>query len=143
MKVKFPPQQLRDTIRSFLRILSSLNPNPQNYLTDAEINLLAEFLLLPPKYEFYLFSKVPKKKVRENLLSIGWKLSAESMNQKLYSLIDKQYLYRDEDNVIYLSKYLKHQTKHLLDKLNSQQDFNILITFLPPPSQDETRSKVT
>ena len=138
MKIKFPPQPKREIVRSFLRLLSSLNPKPQNYLTDAEINLLAEFLILPSKYEFYLFSKVPKKRVRETLESIGWKLSPESMNQKLYSLIDKEYLYRDDDNIIYLSKYLKHQTKNLLSRLDEQKDFNILISFTPSP--DEARS---
>lgn len=129
MKVNFKEGHLREIFRRFFRILNAAQPDPKNYLTDAEINLLAEFASLPPKYEFHRFSHIAKKKVQERLKEeAGWKVSMPSINAKIYSLIEKDILWRDEDSVIYFKKYLKQLIKTITQSVNSNQPYHILFT---------------
>lgn len=89
----------KDCVKFYLRLLSLLDN--KSVLTEAEATVLVEFLCLPEKFKYMRFSLVAKKKVAE---SLG--LSAVNVNNKLYSLIEKNYLKRDEDNIIYAKDFV-------------------------------------
>jgi len=71
-------------------------------LSEAEIRLLAEFILLPEKFSYQRFSKHAKDKVLTQCREHGWDITRVNLNNKLYSMIGKGILRRDDDSVIYI-----------------------------------------
>ena len=114
MRVNFDKLSLREALKKLLNIIDIVQPKKESSLTDRETDLLAEFLILPKKYEYFLFSDRAKKEVRQSLKNQGWKVSIQSMNSKIYSMLDKGVLYRDEDRVIYLNKTIKAAAESLI-----------------------------
>lgn len=87
------PQQFLTTL---ITLLSSLRPTAKQ-LTPQEVELLTTFLLLPTKFSSYPFSTPGKKKVA-SILS----LSPQTLHARIYSLLKKGFLRKDEDDVILL-----------------------------------------
>lgn len=102
-------------------------------LTPAEAELLVEFLTLPTKFRYYRFAS-PAKKVVMRSLSI----SLANLNNKIYSLIDKGLIYRDEDRVLYLNKTLEAASSSIISNFTSSK--NSSITFNITPSEDKERA---
>ena len=125
MKIKFTSTH-EDFIKKYLKVLSALSTNEP--LSDLEINILTEFLLLDgDKYKHQRFSSRAKDKVVDALLvKYNLKTQKGNINTKLYLMIGKGYLTRDEDNVIYVKDYIiKASELFLKDKtftLNVQFD---------------------
>ena len=67
ININIPTDDTRTLIRVYLEILNIINPNPNNKLTDGEIKLLTEFLLLPEKFSYQRFSRYAKPVVVKNL----------------------------------------------------------------------------
>jgi hypothetical protein len=101
MKINYPPTTDEQFTEVLLSFLSSLRPVKQR-LTNSEIEHLTEFINLAPKYRSQMFSTLSKTKVKDILRSKGKTATAGNINIKLYSLIKKGYLKRDEDSVIVL-----------------------------------------
>jgi hypothetical protein len=70
-------------------------------ITASEAGLLTQFLLLPEKYEHKRFSSEAKKRVGSLM-----NLTMFNINNKLCTLHEKGYLYRDSDEVLYPKKVL-------------------------------------
>lgn len=104
MNINLPSQSPREFLRSFLRIISGLS-TPDNYLTPMEERVLIEFILLPTKYRYYRFSPPGKRQVLKSLNLP--KFNAPRLNAVIYILLKKKYLYRDEDNTLYLQPFLE------------------------------------
>lgn len=114
----------RSLIQTYLYILNVINPKKDKILTEGEVNILTEFILLPEKYYYQRFSKYGKALVLKNLKeSHQWELRVANLNTKIYELIDKEYLWRDEDGVIYIKKWILDLTEKLL------KDKEMLLTF--------------
>ena len=71
MLVRYPNLSDRSLIYKYFDLINAAQPNQDRILTDKEIELLTEFLLLPPKFHSQLFSLQAKRKivdiVKENL----------------------------------------------------------------------------
>ena len=118
MKVKIDRSNFdrRTVFSKLLEFISTLNPNSEHRLHDSEIALLVEFLMLPEKYKYYRFSAPAKTRLEKTALKeLGWKLTRTNLNNKIYSILDKGYLVRDEDGVIYFAKYLRSIVEQILD----------------------------
>lgn len=108
-------QYTRAMMHTYFRILNAVNPDENSQLTEAEIKLLTEFILLPEKYSYQRFSRYAKPIVLESLKVLyDWKLTSVNLNSKIYELINKKFLWRDIDGVIYIKKWILESTNKLL-----------------------------
>ena len=87
-------------------LLYNLSMPQESRLVKSEMELVTEFTLLPPKFEHSRFSSLAKDKVIESLAEKDKSATKASINSKIYDLLRKSFLYRDEDKVIYLPKHL-------------------------------------
>lgn len=117
------PQQFLTTL---LSLLSSLRPTSKQ-LTPQEIELLTTFLLLPTKFSSYPFSTPGKKKVATLL-----KLSPQTLHARIYSLLKKGFLRKDEDGVLLLPPKLTSA----LSSFISTTEYSFLTTFTLDTTKD-------
>ena len=100
--------------------------SPEKNIATAEAQLLIEFLLLPEeKFKYQRFSSLAKTKVIQSAASKNWNLTKINVKNKRYSLIDKGFLRRDTDGVIYIAKYILAA----LASYRANKTFEIKITF--------------
>lgn len=122
--INLPKDDTRSLIAAYLEILNIVNSQSHTKLTDGEIKLLVEFLLLPEKYSYQRFSRYAKPTILKALKEVhDWELSTVNLNSKIYELVGKGYIWRDTDGVLYLKDFLIKSTKKLLE------DKKILIKF--------------
>lgn len=122
----------RESISKFLAALNVVNPNPDNHLSETEIMVLTEFLLLPSyKFKYQRFGRLARAKVKDNLLEHqNYEISKVNLNNKIYSLIDKGVLWRDTDKVIYVKEYLeKAVSENMLKAIEENKHFNLTFNF--------------
>lgn len=113
MKVNLKMKMINSLIKLF-GFYNYIQPNSSNVLTSTEMKLLAVFCDLPEKYKYARFSIPAKKKVISIYKELyGETLSGVNLNNKLYCLLDKGFLYRDEDKVIYLKPFLQKAIEEL------------------------------
>lgn len=125
MNIKYPPLSEREFLSKYLELTNILLPEEQR-LIPSEIDLIIEFTLLPEeKFAYQRFGSLAKDKVIEAAATRNWKLSKLNINNKLYALLDKQFLRRDEDKVIYLPKHLLAALK----QFQKDQTFDVNIVF--------------
>lgn len=106
MIIKFDNLSESEFLEKFLNMVNMLS-SPEKNIATAEAQLLIEFLLLPEeKFKYQRFSSLAKAKVIQSAASKNWNLTKINVNNKIYSLIDKGFLRRDEDGVIYIAKYI-------------------------------------
>ncbi len=106
MVIKFDNLSESEFLEKFLNMVNMLSP-PDKSIAQSEALLLIEFLLLPEeKFKYQRFSSLAKAKVIQSAATKGWTLTKINVNNKIYSLIDKGFLRRDEDGVIYIAKYI-------------------------------------
>jgi len=110
MTIKYPIESEAQFLRKYLEFANLLLPDEQK-LVPSEMDLMIEFALLPDKFQYQRFGSLAKNKVIESTAQRGWKLSKLNINNKLYALIDKHFLHRDEDKVIYMPKHFLHALK--------------------------------
>jgi len=116
VNINIPSNDTRTLIKTYLKILNVVNPNDANILTEGEIKILTEFIILPDKYSYQRFSRYAKPLVLKNLHEFqGWKVTPVNLNSKIYELLNKGYLWRDEDGVLYLKEFLIQGAKNLAD----------------------------
>ena len=127
------PQQF---LTLLLSLLSSLRPASKQ-LSTPEIEVLTAFLLLPTKFSSYPFSTPGKKKVAATL-----KLTPQALHARIYALLRKGFLRKDEDAVILLPKSITRALEtFLLTKtftisttltLDTSKDYEDLRRDFPP-----------
>lgn len=129
--INFVNYSPRVSLYKYFELLNVAQPNPDKRLTEAEIHLLTEFILLPQdKFAYQRFSKVAKRKVMSSLITnLNWKLTQVNLNNKLYSMVEKGYLRRDTDGVIYISEAILTGAQSLLEALNSNKIKDITFRF--------------
>ncbi len=103
MVIKVPINSKEDFMTSYAYILLMLN---KQAVSESELELLTQFLDLPDRFKYRRFSSSGKKKVIEAYALLNKKLSLVNLNNKLYSLIKKGILRRDEDGVIQIPDYV-------------------------------------
>lgn len=64
MIIKYPVNTERDFLRKYLEFANLLLPDTQK-LVPSEMELMIEFALLPPKFEYQRFGSLAKDKVIE------------------------------------------------------------------------------
>lgn len=104
MNIKITKPSLIESLELYFKLINFVISDKDKRLSNSEIRLLALFMSLDhKKFQYQRFSTLAKKKVLELAKAQGWKLTSINITNKLYSLILKEFLTRDEDNVIYVS----------------------------------------
>lgn len=129
--IKLPSGSKMEYFGLMLEILNILQPEREKRITSTEKDVLVAFFLLDPeKFRYHRFSRVAKKKVIELFEAMGQTLTKENLNFKIYRLIDKGYLTRDEDNIVTLKGYLDDFLYQAYDALNKGKPFQVNIQLL-------------
>lgn len=102
MKINFPPTTAPEFVEKYLEFISALQPSDKK-LHETERELLAAAMLLPPKYLAFPFSRPSKKKILDLMPR---SITMSNFNNKVYSLLEKGYIKRDEDKVLLLAPFL-------------------------------------
>jgi hypothetical protein len=125
MTINYPALDERGFLKRYLEISNMILPEEQR-LVPSEIDLMIEFALLPEKFKHQRFGSLAKDKVIEYVEeSVDKKLTKLNINNKLYSLLDKKFLHRDIDKVIYMPKHFLYA----LDTFRKEQNFVVSIVF--------------
>lgn len=132
MTINYEVRNTGEFLDKLLSLLSFLHTP----LTDMESLVLKSFLCLPPKFRYHRFSSSGRKAVIKSLAEVGVKLSPANLNNRLYSLIEKKYLRRDEDNVIYTAEFLE-KIVYLYDQ---NKKFNFNLNFIEARSNTTTNT---
>jgi hypothetical protein len=119
----------RDALLKVIDFMSIVLPKKA---TKKEKGLLADFFLLPKKFEYHRFSSPARKRLRLTLESEGRPLAVETINTYISSLVKKGYLYRDEDRIIYTHKHMKKQIDRLLESYEKGEPFKVTLQITPP-----------
>jgi hypothetical protein len=125
MKIILNKRSKIDAFRTYFSLLQfALAKNKQ--LSELEIELLILFLSLPERFKYHRFSTLAKNKVIETAQEeMNWKLSRINVNNKIYSMIEKGVLVRDEDGVIYLNKQVQKGIDLLSRAIEGKGDMEI------------------
>lgn len=93
----------REYVKTYLEILNVIIPEP---LTDTEISLLVEFLSLPKKFKYNIFSSSAKKYVEEQFKSRGEKMSNNNISVKLGKMVKKGVIIKEDYNLYSLPNFI-------------------------------------
>lgn len=125
MNLNFPIGSVKEFVLKYVAFYNLLMPLHQQVLP-SEAELIAEFASLDDaKFEYQRFGALAKNKVIESYSTQGRKLTKLNINNKLYSLLDRKFLVRDEDKVIYFPKHLSLA----LSQYKTSSVFNVNIKF--------------
>lgn len=103
MTLTYPISSEKDFLYIYLTLYNALKPESKR-LVASEIDMIIGFALLPEeKFQYQRFSTLAKDTVIKHY---DPHLTKVNINNKLYTLLDKEFLKRDEDKVIYLPKHL-------------------------------------
>jgi len=130
----------RDALLKVIDFMSIVMPKKA---TNKEKGLLADFFLLPKKFEYHRFSSPARKRLRMNLESLNRPLAVETINTYISSLIKKGYLYRDEDRIIYTNTHMKKQIDKLLKSYENGETFKVTLQITPPTEQNGQNKPIT
>lgn len=132
MTINYPPLDEKKFLQIYLEMMNTMLPQEKR-LVPSEIELMIEFAVLPEKFKYQRFGSLAKDKVIEAAKEKRKKLTKLNINNKLYALLDKEFLWRDVDKVIYMPKHFMFA----LEEFRKDKNFNVLIKF---KYEEENRS---
>lgn len=91
-------------------------------LTNKEIKILTEFLLLPDKFKYSRFSTQARKYVLKTVNEAGWGLTSQGLTQLIKALCDKGIVRLDQDGV----KAIVQNLDILVNKNKTEYDLKFL-----------------
>ena len=125
MTIKYPISSEKDFLTIYLTLYNAVMP-PHQRLVPSELELMVDFALLPEqKFQYQRFSTLAKNTV---IRSTDRKLTKVNINNKIYSILDKGFLKRDEDGVIYMPK---HFLQALSQYRKNPSEYSITLKFQP------------
>lgn len=111
----------REFLLRFFDLRNVLEP-PEYRLTQKEILLLTELLLLPEQYKHSRFGTRAKRYLLKKLEEDGWKMSQQGLSSFLKSLEEKGMIRREDGE-----RFLHRNLIALTDK--NRKDFSLKFTF--------------
>jgi len=134
MDIRYPIKSEKDFLYIYLTLYNALKPEEKR-LVPSEIDMIIGFALLPEeKFQYQRFSTLAKNTLIKNY---DPHLTKVNINNKLYTLLSKEFLKRDEDKVIYLPK-------HLLTALSAFRknptNFQLNLIFVDDSKQNNSNS---
>lgn len=117
MRIPIKPSPVQLQLSKVFGLLSFMDSNPKRKLTESEIYTLITLALLPERFRYNRFSALAKNKARESYkLFFGINVSIPNFSNKIYSLVDKGYIARDEDGIMFINEKIMHLVSLLTTK---------------------------
>lgn len=133
MNIKYPISTEKQFLYIYLTLYNALLPEAQR-LVPSEVDMIIGFALLPnEKFQYQRFSTLAKDTL---IRTYDQHLTKININNKIYSLLDKKFLKRDEDRVIYLPSHLLKA----LQEFRESPNYSINISFIKDDSSQDNRS---
>ena len=129
MIINYKNLSIKDALSEYFNILNTAQPSKSKRLAKSEIQTLVEFLLLPEKFENKRFGSLAKTKVLEALAEQDSVITRANLNNKIYSILEKGYLWRDTDSVIYPRGFVVNGLKGINHAIGSNSNFDIIFRF--------------
>ena len=98
-------------------LINLIDSQKKTKVCQTEMDLLVQLILLPKKYEYSRFSPGARTFLCNKL-----NVSRPNLNSRIYMLLQKGYIFRDEDSVLYVKKFF-------LEALNKFKNNEYQITF--------------
>ena len=87
-------------------------------LTEAEIYVYSEFLLLPQKFKFSTFNSAARKRVTASYNSIYDKsVRSKTITSYINKFVEKRFIIRDEDDVLQVPVKFRSLVDYLLEAI--------------------------
>lgn len=102
-------------LMKFIDILNAADITGASKLNPGEKITLVEFMLLDESFRYRRFHSYARKLIRESLAERGYRQTISIMNNRLYNLEIKGFLFRDVDEEL----HLKPSIQKMLDMFNS------------------------
>jgi hypothetical protein len=100
------------------------------HLAPSEKDFLIDILMLPDKYEYFRFSSIAKKVIINNTEEkTGVRQSHQNLNNKIYKLIKKGYLWKDSDGQTYFKPFILKAVKNLDEALAKGNHYDFVFRF--------------
>ena len=109
-------------LMKFIDLLNAADISGASKLGPGEKVTLVEFMLLEDTFRYRRFHSYGRKLVRESLTQRGYSQTISNMNNRLYNLEIKGFLFRDVDEEL----HLKPSIQKMLDMFNTG-DFKLVI----------------
>ena len=120
----------RDYLEKYLSILDCMQIDDTKRMAKSEKEFLIEILMLPKKYDYFRFSSQSKKFIMDKLeKETEVKHSYQNLNNKIYKLIKKGYLWKDADSQIYFKPYILKALKELESALEAGKHYDFTFRF--------------
>lgn len=112
LKKNYTNLSKEDFYIQFFNILNSMQTEKEDRLTDREIDVAVEFLLLEPKHELARFGKESRKEIAKRITDKkGKNFSVKNLNIALNTLKHKGVIFEDKDKQKYFHKFIKENVK--------------------------------
>lgn len=121
-------------LMKFIDVLNAADISGASKLNPGEKVALVEFMLLDESFRYRRFHSYARKLVRESLSKRGYRQTVSNMNNRLYNLEIKGFLFRDVDEEL----HLKPSIQRMLDMFNTG-DFKVVVDL----SGDTSSSSIT
>jgi hypothetical protein len=131
MTVQYKNLSEEDYLYKMFEIIDCMQLNSNNTTSPSEKELMILLLTLPEKYKHFMFSSISKREVMRKIAEKqgGKKPSSQSINNKIYSLIEKGLLWRDDDRIIYFKPYIKKAVEKLKEALAKGEHYDFVFRF--------------
>lgn len=91
----------------FFNIINCMQLDESKKLAPNEKEYLIDTLMLPDKFNYFRFSSVAKKVIMEKTKErTGHEHTYQNLNNKIYKLIKKGYLWKDTDGQTYFKPFI-------------------------------------
>lgn len=112
--------------RLFKIINSTIAPTKQ--LTEAEIKVYSEFLLLPQKFKFATFNSIARKKVAQNYNKFHDRdVQPKTISSYVIQFVEKRFITRDEDGVNQVPPKFRKLVDYLIQAISNGKSYIIQI----------------
>lgn len=124
-------------LMKFIDILNAADISGATRLNPGEKVALVEFMLLDESFRYRRFHSYARKLVRDSLSKRGYRQTISNMNNRLYNLEIKGFLFRDVDEEL----HLKPSIQKMLDMFNTG-DFKIVIDLSGEIEQNNVEERI-
>lgn len=120
----------REYLWKMFEIIDCMQLDKNSITTNKEKEMMIEFLCVPLRYSYFRFSKHSKKYVRSIIeKKDGNVCTNQNMNNKIYSLMRKGLLYRDDEGHIRFKPYIASTVKKVHDSLSKGSFYDLKFRF--------------
>lgn len=115
----------REAVKTIINIINGIT---NSKLSDREINIFTEFLLLNPTTEHTRYSPKSKKKVMKICKELyDYDLNQKNISPTIIKLYKTKFTYKEEDSIVYTNKGIRNMITKLLQ--NKTIDINMVIKY--------------